>query len=136
MSHNGPNESLPRDCVNKQKLSLQEELDKACTKDVELRAEELLLIEKCSCLNEKRWTLLSHELQLRKQLGVLGEQEKELFSQELMSIEELEKAEQEASRSIAETEWVTNSFSGFDFSLSVLTFFDVFANIPQFFQPL
>ena len=74
------------------------------------------------------------ELQLRKQLDVLGEQEKELFSQELASIEELEKTEQDASQSVVKTESVTDPFSGFDFSPSVLTSFDVFANIPQFFQ--
>ena len=77
---------------------------------------------------------MSCELCLRKQLDVLGEQEKELFSQELTSIEELEKAGQEASRGVVETESITDPFSGFDFSLSILTFFDVFANIPQSFQ--
>ena len=59
---NVPNESFPGDCVDKQKLSLQEELDKACAKDAELRAKELLLFEKCSCFNEKRWTRLLREL--------------------------------------------------------------------------
>ena len=54
LSCNVLNESLPGDCVDRQKLSLQEELDKACAENVELRAEELSLIEKCSCLNEKR----------------------------------------------------------------------------------
>ena len=73
LSHNVPNKFLPEDGVDKQKLTLQKELDKAFAEDVELRAEELSLIEKCSCLNEKRWTLLLCELQLRKQLGVLGE---------------------------------------------------------------
>ena len=97
LSCNVFNESLPGDCVDRQKLSLQEELNKACAKDAELRAEELLLIEKYSCLNKKRWTFLLRELQLHKQLGVLGEREKELFFQELASIEELEKAEQKAS---------------------------------------
>ena len=71
---------------------------------------------------------------MRKQLGVLGEQEKELFFQELASIEELEKAEQGASRGVVKTESVTDSFSGFDFFPSVLIFFDVFANISQSFQ--
>ena len=135
LSCNVPNESHPRDRVNRQKLSLQEELDKACAEDAKLRAEELLLIEKCSLLNEKRQAPLLRELQLHKQLGVLGEREKELFSQELASIEELEKVEQEASRGVVKTELVTNSFSGFDFPLSVLTSFDVFTNIPQSFQP-
>ena len=68
-------------------------------------------------------------------MGVLGEQEKELFSQELASIEKLEKAEQEATWGGVETELVTDPFNGFDFSPSVLTSFDVFANIPQSFQP-
>ena len=135
LSCNVPNESLPRDCIDRQKLSLQEELDKACAEDAKLRAEELLLIEKCSCLNEKRWTLLSRERQLRKQLGVLGEREKKLFSQELASIEELKKAEQEGSRGVVKIELVTDPFSGLEFSPSVLTSFDIFANILQSFQP-
>ena len=75
------------------------------------------------------------ELQLRKQLGVLGEREKELFSQELASIKELEKAKQEAFQGVVKTESVIDLFSGFDFSPSILTFFDIFANIPQSFQP-
>ena len=72
---------------------------------------------------------------MRKQLNVLSEREKELFSQELASIEELEKAEQEASRGVVETELVTDPFSGFNFSPSVLTSFNVFADIPQSFRP-
>ena len=72
---------------------------------------------------------------MRKQLGVIGEREKELFSQELASIEELEKAEQEASWGVVETESVIDLFNGFDFSLSILTFFDIFTNISQSFQP-
>ena len=51
LSCNVPNESLPGDCVDRQKLSLQEELDKACAEDAKLRA-ELSLIEKCFGLNE------------------------------------------------------------------------------------
>ena len=97
LSCNVPNKFLSGDCVDRQKISLQKKLNKAYAEDVKLRAEELSLIEKCSCLNEKRWTLLLRELQLRKQLGVLGEREKKLFSQELASIKELEKAEQEVS---------------------------------------
>ena len=128
------NKSFSGDCINRQNLSLQEELNKACAEDAELHAEELLLIEKCSRVNEKHWTLLLQDLQLRKQLGVLGEREKKLFFQELASIKELEKAEQEASWDVVETELVTDLFSGFNFSFSVLTFFDVFANIPQSFQ--
>ena len=134
MSCNVPNESLPGDCVDRQTLSLHKELDKACAENVELCAEELLLMEKCSCFNEKHWTFLLHELQLRKQQGVLGEREKKLFFQELASIEELEKAEQEACQGVVKTELVIDSFSGFDFSFLILTSFDVFANIPQSFQ--
>ena len=52
---------------------------------------------------------------MRKELGFLSEREKELFSQELASIEELEKAEQKASWGVVETELVTDPFSGFDF---------------------
>ena len=87
------NEFFPGDCVDKQKLLLHEKLNKTHAEDAVLHAEELLLIKKCSCLNEKRWILLLLELQLRKQLGVLGELEKKLFSQELASIKELKKAE-------------------------------------------
>ena len=47
------NESLLGDCVDRQKLSLQEELDKACAEATKLHEEELWLIEKCSCLNKK-----------------------------------------------------------------------------------
>ena len=66
---------------------------------------------------------------MRKQLGVLGEQEKKLFSQELAFIEVLEKAEQEASWGVVKTESVIDLFNSFDFSPSILTSFDVFANI-------
>ena len=134
LSCNVLNVSFPGDCVYRQKLSLQEELNKACAEDAELRAEELSLIEKCFCLNKKHQTLLLHELQLHKQLGVLGEREKELISQELAFIEKLENAKQEASRGVVETESVTDSFSSFDFSPFILTSLDVFANIPQPFQ--
>ena len=41
------NESFLRNRIDRQKLSLQEELDKACAEDAKLRAEELLLIKKC-----------------------------------------------------------------------------------------
>ena len=71
---------------------------------------------------------------MRKQLGVLGGQEKKLYSQELASIEELEKAEQKASWGIVKTKLVIDTFSGFDFSPSVLTSLNVFANIFQSFQ--
>ena len=58
LSCNVPNKSLLGDCVDRQKLSLQEELDEACAKNAKLHAKELSLIEKCFCLNEKRWTLV------------------------------------------------------------------------------
>ena len=62
LSRNVPNKFLLRDCVDKQKLTLQKELDKVCAEGAKLRAKELSLIEKCFCLNEKRWTLLWCEL--------------------------------------------------------------------------
>ena len=80
LSCNVPNEFLPGDYVDRQKLSLQEELDKTYAEDAKLRAKKLSLIEKCFCLNKKHQTFSSRELQLRKQLGVLSEQEKKLFS--------------------------------------------------------
>ena len=73
-------------------------MDKARAKDAELRAEELALIEKSSRLNEKRCTLLSCELCLCKQLGILGNKEKEMFARELASIEDLEEQEQAANK--------------------------------------
>ena len=85
------NESFSGNCVDRQKLSLQKELNKTHPKDAKLYAEELSLIEKCSRFNEKRQTLLLRELCLHKQLSVLGEREKELFFQELASIEGLER---------------------------------------------
>ena len=57
--------------------------------DAELRAEELALIEKSSRLNEKRCILLSCELRLCKQLGILGNKEKEMFARELAPIKDL-----------------------------------------------
>ena len=62
LSFNVSNEFLSGDCVNRQKLSFQEKLDKTCVEDAKLRAEELSLIEKCSRLNENCWTLLLREL--------------------------------------------------------------------------
>ena len=58
----------------------------ACAEDAELRAEELALIEKSLRLNEKGCTLLSCELRLCKQLGILGNKKKEMFAWELASI--------------------------------------------------
>ena len=54
LSCNVSNKFLPGDCINRQKLSLQEELDKAHAEDAKLGAEKLSLIEKCSHLNKKR----------------------------------------------------------------------------------
>ena len=68
--------STSGDCVDKKKLSIQEELNKACAEDAEFWAEELALIEKGLRLNEKRSTLLSCELHLCKQLGILGNKKK------------------------------------------------------------
>ena len=110
-------------------------MDKARAEDAELRAEELALIEKSSRLNEKRCTFLSRELRLRKQLGILGNKEKEMFARELMSIENLEEQEQAANKTTAAAEIpeltsMVDSFSGlFDLlSPSVLA---AFADISQ-----
>ena len=80
------------------KLSIQEELNKAREEDAKLRAEELALIEKNSRLNEKHCTLLSCELRLCKQLGILGNKEKEMFARELSFIKDLEEQEQAANK--------------------------------------
>ena len=61
-SCNVPNEFFSGDCIDRQKLSLQEELDKTCAEDAELHAKKLLVIEKCFCFNEKRWTFFLREL--------------------------------------------------------------------------
>ena len=110
-------------------------MDKTRAKDAELRAEELALIEKSSHLNEKRRTLLSNELRLCKQLGILGNKEKEMFVQELASIEDLEKQEQAANKTtitakMPELTSIVDPFDGLFDSLlpSVLA---AFANIPQ-----
>ena len=103
--------------------------------DAELRAEELVLIEKSSRLNEKRHTLLSCELCLCKQLGVLGNKEKVMFAWKLASIEDLEEQEQAANKKtvaakIPESTSMIDPFSGLFDSLlpSVLA---AFADIPQ-----
>ena len=110
-------------------------MDKACAEDAELRAGELALIEKSSRLNEKRRTLLSCELHLCKQLGILGNKEKEMFARELASIKDLEEQEQAANKTTVAAEMpestsMVDLFSGlFDLlSPSVLA---VFADIPQ-----
>ena len=73
-------------------------MDKACAEDAELRAKELVLIEKSLHLNEKRRVLLSCELHLCKQLGILGNKEKEMFARELASIEDLEEQDRAANK--------------------------------------
>ena len=121
--------------MNKKKLSIQEELDKARAEDAELRAEELALIEKSLRLNEKRRTLLSRELRLCKQLGIIGNKEKEMFSQELASIEDLEEHEQAANKTTVAAEMpeltsMVNPFSSL-FDLLLPLVLAAFANIPQ-----
>ena len=104
-------------------------------KDVELRAKELALIEKSSHLNEKRCTLLSCELHFCKQLGILGNKEKEMFARELASIEDLEEQEQAANKSTVAAEMpestsMVDPFSGLFNSLSPLVL-AAFADILQ-----
>ena len=110
-------------------------MDKARAEDVELRAEELVLIEKSLRLNEKRCTLLSCELCLCKQLGILGNKEKETFARELASIKDLEEQEQAAIKTtvvaeIPELTSMVDPFSGLFDLLSPLVL-AAFANIPQ-----
>ena len=110
-------------------------MDKACTEDIELRAEELALIEKSLRLNEKRCALLSRELRLCKQLGILGNKEKEMFAQELASIEDLEEQEQAANKitvaaEIPESTSIVHPFSDL-FDLLLPLVLAAFANIPQ-----
>ena len=110
-------------------------MDKARAEDAELRAEELALIEKSSRLNEKRRTLLSRELRLCKQLGILGNKEKEMFAQELASIEDLEEQEQATNKTtvaaeIPELTSMVDPFSGLFDSLLPLVL-AAFANILQ-----
>ena len=113
-------------------------MDKARAEVAELRAEELALIEKCSRLNEKRRTLLSCELHLCKQLGILGNKEKKMFARELASIEDLEEQEQAANKTtvaaeIPESNSMVDPFSGlFDSLLSLVL--AAFADIPQSFK--
>ena len=110
-------------------------MDKACAKDAELQAEELALIDKSSRLNEKRCTHLSRELRLCKQLEILGNKEKEMFKQELASIEDLEEQEQAANKTtvaaeIPELTSIVDPFNGLFDSLSPLVL-AAFADIPQ-----
>ena len=110
-------------------------MDKACAEDVELRAEELALIEKSLHLNEKHCTLLSRELRLCKQLGILGNKEKKMFARELASIKDLEEQEQAANKTTVAAEMpeltsMVDPFSGL-FDLLLPLVLAAFANIPQ-----
>ena len=110
-------------------------MDKARAEDAELRAKELALIEKSSRLNEKRRTFPSCELRLCKQLGILGNKEKEMFARELASIKDLEEQEQAANKTTVAAEMpestsMVDSFSGL-FDLLLPSVLAVFANIPQ-----
>ena len=110
-------------------------MDKARAEDAELRAEELALIEKSLRLNEKRCTLLSRELHLCKQLGILGNKKKEIFAWELASIKDLEEQEQAANKTTVAAEMpeltsMVDPFSGLFDLLSPLVL-AAFADIPQ-----
>ena len=110
-------------------------MNKARAENAELRAEELALIKKSSHLNEKRRTLLSRELRLRKQLGILGNKEKEIFARELASIEDLKEQEQAANKTtvaaeISESISMVDPFSGL-FDLLLPLVLAAFADIPQ-----
>ena len=113
-------------------------MDKAHAENAELRAEELALIEKSLRLNEKRCTLLSCELRLRKQLRILGNKEKEMFARELAIIKDLKEQERAANKTtiaakMLESTSMVDPFSSLFDSLlpSVLA---AFANIPQSFK--
>ena len=100
-----------------------------------MRAEELALIEKSLRLNEKRCILLSCELRLCKQLGILGNKEKEIFAQELASIKDLKEQEQAANKTtiaaeMPESTSMVDPFSGL-FDLLLPLVLAAFANIPQ-----
>ena len=110
-------------------------MDKARAEDAELQAEELALIEKSLRLNEKRRTLLSCELRLCKQLGILGNKEKKMFTLELAFIKVLEEQEQAANKTTVAAEMpestsMVDPFSGL-FDLFLPLVLAAFANIPQ-----
>ena len=110
-------------------------MDKACAKDAELRAEELALIEKSLRLNEKHCIFLSCELHLCKQLGILGNREKEMFARELESIKDLKEQEQAANKTTIAAEMpeltsIVDPFSGL-FDLLLPLVLAAFANILQ-----
>ena len=126
-----------KDCVNKQKLSLQKELDKACVENAKLWAKKLVLIEKTFCFYKKHCAFFSCELCLCKQLGILSEKKKKMFARKLASIENLERSKQgvfesvKPSNAFKVSESMANLFNSlFDlFSPSALAFF---INIPQY----
>ena len=110
-------------------------MDKTRAEDAELRAEELALIEKSLRLNEKRCTLLSCELRLCKQLGILGNKKKKMFAWELASIEDLKEQEQAANKTtvaaeILELTSIVDPFSSL-FDLLLPLVLAAFANILQ-----
>ena len=87
---------------------------------------------------KKRCIFLSRELRLCKQLGILGNKEKEMFAQELASIEDLEEQEQAANKTtvaaeIPESTSMVDPFSGL-FDLLLPSVLAAFANIPQSFK--
>ena len=94
-----------------------------------------MMIEKSSRLNEKCCTLLFRVLRLCKQLGILGNKEKEMFARELASIEDLKEQEQAANKKtvaaeIPESTSMVDPFNGLFDSLSPLIL-AAFADIPQ-----
>ena len=95
----------------------------------------MALIKKSSYLNEKRRTLLSRELRLCKQLGILGNKEKEMFARELASIKDLEEQERAANKTTiaAEISKLTSMVDPFSnlFDLLLPSVLAAFANIPQ-----
>ena len=100
-----------------------------------MRAEKLALIETSSRLNEKRRTNLSCELRLCKQLGILGNKEKKMFTRKLASIKDLEEQEQVANKTtvaveIPELISMVDPFSGL-FDLLLPSVLAASANIPE-----
>ena len=113
-------------------------MNKACAEDAELRAEELTLIEKSLHFNEKRCVFLSHELRLCKQLGILGNKEKEMFAREFASIKDLEEQEQAANETTVAAEMpestsMVDPFSSLFDSLSLWFWqlLPIFFNLPK-----
>ena len=96
------------------------------------------MIEKSSRLNEKLRTLLFCELRLCKQLGILGNKEKEMFARELASIKDLEEQERAANRTTIAVEMpeLTSIVDPYDglFDLLLPSVLAAFANIPQSFK--